>query len=329
MLQPSFDKEFFRKFELCTTNTLPNDEAVVFCALSNGGTRVAIGNSDKKLAMYGLEDINFSLLYVLDTFTNWVQSCCFSANDRYLAALASNEVTIYDVLMSKTIKKYIPHGIGCNSIKWTRRNTPEKFTLASCGLDGTIKLWSMTDLSDEKNKLSRNIEYPSKPTCLLGVIQLEKWTSSDKKSIFAKGHRKDVTSIAYSSDDSFLLSGGNDNRLLLWNVAEVDQFQLCYIEEYVGHFDTILSIAWSNDNTRFVSGGNDYRLLLWKLHQLSPIQWFDGHTDIIENVQFLCHNYIISSGRDRYFFVWDTNSVTEYPDTMDIKDKVVSWLVGW
>src|SRR5262249_19994530 len=73
-------------------------------------------------------------------------------------------------------------------------------------------------------------------------------------------HDRSVTALQITSDGSRLLSGGFDDRVVLWNVVTRT------IERDLGrHRGGVRSLAISADQRLAVSGGNDHNVKLWNL----------------------------------------------------------------
>lgn len=54
------------------------------------------------------------------------------------------------------------------------------------------------------------------------------------------GHRQEVCGLQWSPDHQFLASGGNDNRLLIWDVNSTRP-----LYKYTDHAAAVKAIAWS------------------------------------------------------------------------------------
>ena len=72
------------------------------------------------------------------------------------------------------------------------------------------------------------------------------------------GHTDSVTSVAWSWNDSKIVSGSMDNTVNIWN-AVTGQI----IKTLLGHTDSVNSVAWSHDGLRIVSGSFDNTVKIW------------------------------------------------------------------
>jgi len=72
--------------------------------------------------------------------------------------------------------------------------------------------------------------------------------SSEKKLI---GHRQEVCGLRWSPDRQLLASGGNDNKLMVWNLSNTNPYQ-----QYSDHVAAVKAIAWSpHQHGLLASGG--------------------------------------------------------------------------
>ena len=73
-----------------------------------------------------------------------------------------------------------------------------------------------------------------------------------------KGHSDLVNSVAFSPDDTRVVSGSFDKTVRIWNVNTGE------IERVLeGHTYSVLSVTFSPDRTRVISGGSNRTVLIW------------------------------------------------------------------
>lgn len=74
------------------------------------------------------------------------------------------------------------------------------------------------------------------------------------------GHSKPVSFVAWSPDDTMLLTCGNEEVVKLWDIS-TGQCKYTYDKPN----SCFTSCAWFPDGKRFVSGGGDKCIYMWDL----------------------------------------------------------------
>lgn len=172
--------------------------------------------------------------------------------------------------------------------------------ILSASKDGTVRVWTVT-----RSRAMRVFEH-KEDNAFLEVLSLD-CTGKGAKSNYCitgaadgsirmfdlddpsgdpkwlrKEHRDGVTVLAISPDGEYFASGGEDNRIFIWEVATGKK--LYALDEKYGiadpHRGTITSLHFT-PQTRLVSAARDGSLRVWELHKngakmLSSIQGRNG-----------------------------------------------------
>jgi WD40 repeat protein len=107
------------------------------------------------------------------------------------------------------------------------------------------------------------------------------------------GHEGGVKTIAYSPDGKFLLSGGEDQTLKLWDVASGKE-----LRTFIGHRDAVTSVAFSPDGRLAVSGSSDSTLRLWEVASGHELQTTESLGWKVTSVAFSPDGKFVASAAD-------------------------------
>ncbi|RKZ85723.1 MAG: hypothetical protein DRR19_15955 [Candidatus Parabeggiatoa sp. nov. 1] len=111
-----------------------------------------------------------------------------------------------------------------------------------------------------------------------------------------------VSSVAFSPNSRYVLSGGQDRKLWLWDLDSAK------LRSFYGHSDIIGSVSFSPDGRYALSGSRDRKVLLWEVNhgQLRRLHTYRGHSGFVSSVSFSSDNrYALSASYDKTIRVWD------------------------
>lgn len=196
-----------------------------------------------------------SCVYLWSAYTSQVTRLCdvsadghnvtsVSWNDRgNLVAVGTNSgyVQVWDVGANKQISKLIGHTARVGALAWSAD------VLSSGSRDRMI--------------LQRDVRTPA---------------STPERRL--PGHRQEVCGLKWSPDNQHLASGGNDNRLYVWNMHST-----CPIQTYTEHQAAVKAIAWSpHHHGLLASGGGtaDRCIRFWNTLTGQPMQCVDTGSQV-------------------------------------------------
>lgn len=144
--------------------------------------------------------------------------------------------------------------------------------IATCGKDNIIKIW--------------NLE------------------SSEKPPRFLLGHKDEVRSISFSKDGKWIVSGGFDSTVRIWDAEKGGDAKKIF-----HHGNWVEAVCISSDGDRIVSCGRDGKIKVWAIEREDePLRVLEGHVGPIWDIDFQESNeWIVSGGADGTVRVWRTN----------------------
>uniref|UniRef100_A0A4W3GQG2 Fizzy-related protein homolog n=1 Tax=Callorhinchus milii TaxID=7868 RepID=A0A4W3GQG2_CALMI len=126
-----------------------------------------------------------------------------------------------------------------------------------------------------------------------------------------QGHRQEVCGLKWSTDHQLLASGGNDNKLLVWNNSSSGP-----VQQYTEHLAAVKAIAWSpHQHGLLASGGGtaDRCIRFWNTLTSQPLQCIDTGSQVC-NLAWSKHaNELVSTHgySQNQILVWKYPSLTQ------------------
>ncbi|HIK09802.1 MAG TPA: WD40 repeat domain-containing protein [Oscillatoriaceae cyanobacterium M33_DOE_052] len=166
----------------------------------------------------------------------------------------------------KTVKGHI-HSI--NSIAFS----PTESKLASCGNDGTIKIWD--------GKLGTEIKTLT-------------------------GHTGMVYDLAWTPDGKRLASGGYDGTVKIWDVQSGT-----LLGALTGHTGKVLGVAVAPGGSGIASCSEDKSIKIWDMNNGTLLHTLRGHAGMVQSVAYSDEGrQLISGSEDGTIKIWDIGSDT-------------------
>jgi WD40 repeat protein len=118
------------------------------------------------------------------------------------------------------------------------------------------------------------------------------------------GHNDAVTSISYSPNGCYIITGSLDKTIRIWD-GETGSAVGKPLE---GHTHSVWSVAYSPDGRRIISGSRDKTIRIWDGETGSAVgKPLEGHTDPVWSVAYSPDGRrIISGSHDTTIRIWDT-----------------------
>jgi WD40 repeat protein len=119
-------------------------------------------------------------------------------------------------------------------------------------------------------------------------------------------HTNSVFAITYSPDYRYLITGGRDAHLKVWDVEKGYTLH----QDIVAHLFTINRIAYSPDGRLIATGSMDKSIKLWDAETFRLLKVVDrarhaGHGTSVNSVCWLGNQTLLSASDDRTISVWN------------------------
>ena len=122
--------------------------------------------------------------------------------------------------------------------------------------------------------------------------------------IFA-GHTAWVTSVAFSPDGRFVLTGSADSTARLWETSSGKA-----LATLQGHTHPVQSVAFSPDGRFVLTGSDDSTARLWETSSGKALATLRGHTHPVQSVAFSPDGRLVltTGSADKTARLWETSS---------------------
>jgi len=134
-----------------------------------------------------------------------------------------------------------------------------------------------------------------------GITILDAVTGSQLAVLPGHNDTDYVRSLTFSVDGIFLVSGGDDTTVKLWDVQTGG-----VVKTFCGHADWVFSVSISPDCTTIASGSGDRTIRLWHVQAGDCFCVIDEFNDFINSVSFSPANpqLLISASNDNAVQQW-------------------------
>jgi WD40 repeat protein len=210
---------------------------------SPDGLRLAMGTS-RGIEILSTNDWTAVAAY---SFSSPVLAVLYSPDGKWMAAgMQDGTVLVLDAESGETLHRLFWHSRPVHGLAfsgWTRAGRPSAF-LASGAEDGSVAVWDL-----ESGLARHRFANP-----LLGY-----WGYG-------------IRSLAFSPDDSVLVTGGDQGYLSRWNLETGEE-----LPHWQTQFGLLFGIAFSPDGSRLASACGDGTVQLWDYAAGEPLALLKGH----------------------------------------------------
>lgn len=269
------------------------------------------GSGDKFIAQWNLETMQAEKFAA--QLPSIIYTICFVREKNILLiGTAAGSIHVIDLTKKEELKILQHHTDAVYNIQYHF----ESGLFYSVGGDGNFAVCSLETLSLLKirkiasakvraidfNLLDNSIAIASSD----GFIRIYDLWSSEQKIEF-EAHKMAANCVRFSPDGRFLLSGGRDAHLNIWDVK--DGYNI--MKSIPAHNFAIYDIVFSPDGKLFATASRDKTLKIWDSQSFELLMRVnkekqDGHVNSVNKLLWTKEpQFLISAGDDRSIMVWE------------------------
>ncbi|MGE0238555.1 MAG: caspase family protein [Parvibaculaceae bacterium] len=296
-------------------------------AFSPDNAFVLTASTDRTLKLWDAR--SGRLAQVLAGHTDAVLSAAFSPDGRLvISGSKDGSLQLWDTASGRQLDTFTGHPSGVSSVAFSS----DGHTIMSGGDDGTIFLWDLT-FADRRTLETfpgtiRSLAFsPDGRLAVSASSHVRVWDVASGTLLKAFDYHLDgVASVAFSPDGQRILSGGEDGKIILLDLAsdtiaayfagqKADPSFIYFpqaetqLKEQEGHYGAVYSVAFAPDGRHILSGGQDGEVLLWDIASRKRVRRFAGHLASVLSVAFSADGErIVSGGNDTTTRLWSATT---------------------
>ncbi len=233
--------------------------AMASARFSPDGKQAVTGSWDKTARIWDIETGLVKLRLV--GHENYVNDAVFSPDGKFVATAGrDNQAILWDAVTGAVVCRFAGdegHHGPVTSVAFDK----EGRRLVTASQDKTAKIWDV-----QTHRL---------------LVTLAAEAAVQPAAASLGGHTAGLLSAVFSPDGARVLTAGEDNRAIVWNVAGGKP-----ILQLLGHTAAITSVSISRDGKRAVTGSRDGTAKLWELREGNELLTLKGHSQEVTTAAF-------------------------------------------
>ncbi|CZS94102.1 related to a component of the yeast U3 snoRNP Rrp9p [Rhynchosporium agropyri] len=208
---------------------------------------------------------------------------------------------------------------------WFRWNSESVTSVATCApwaytVDRGVGLckWRVQDLPEDqwlpkkdskgkKKRKSKSKKETPPPKRKPEQVAFVRGDRRESKNNGYQGHVDTILTVAASQDGKFVVTGGKDRRIVVWDAATLKCLRV-----FSQHRDSVCGLAFRRGTNQLYSASKDRTIKIWSLDELAYVETLFGHQDEVIDVSALAQERCVSVGaRDRTARLWKVVEETQ------------------
>ncbi|KAL7625453.1 pre-rRNA processing protein [Parahypoxylon ruwenzoriense] len=148
---------------------------------------------------------------------------------------------------------------------------------------------------------------PAPPRRRPTKVAIVKGNQKKAKDKNYQGHIADILCVAASQDGKFVVTGGADKRLIVYDAKSLKPLRV-----FTHHRDAVTGLAFRRGTNQLYSASKDRTVKIWSLDELAYVETLFGHQDEVVDIDALAQERCVSVGaRDRTARLWKVVEETQ------------------
>ncbi len=283
--------------------------ALTAIAFDQNDTIIYTGSIDKTVKKWSIDGKFKGTILELDSP---VTSIAVSKTKSQKILIGSADGTVTLLGFSNDLnKKEVKHegGKAISSICFA----PHENFFVTASLDSTIQIWNMegeleTVLRGHKGGVTAvDISHDEKYILSGGIDNWARiWSVKEEREIDSLGFQKlskDISSVAFSPNGEYILTGCHDKIIRLYQFNE-EELKVYLKKELRNHEHEVTSVVFDPSSKYILTTSNDKTAKLWNING-SEMKTFKAHTDyILDGVFSKDGSYILTGSKDFTAKIW-------------------------
>jgi len=319
-------------------------DAIYSVAFSPDDKFVITGCANHKAVLWDVETGKAIKTFTGQTKDDLIESAAFSPDGRSVLTCGSDKIIrLWDIASGQETLKFIGHTAWVNSVRFS----PDGNYVVSGSWDGKIKLWDASTATEvgpfKENKPAaeykatvENARFAARrgrgdavrsapaapaPAVTGDVPPAVVVRSAEKMAWNLQAFDNRISTVIFSPDGKYLLSGNWGSAITLWDVSTGQK-----IKTFSGHKGRINALAFSSDGRRIVSAARDNMVKIWDVATGQELQTLAGHTGEVKSIAFSgTRNMVTSGGADGTIRFWNGDTGKEFIKFVDLNDG--EWII--
>lgn len=207
-----------------------------------------------------------------------------SETDEIIATCSINDIRLWNLPKSKELVRIQVPNLECNCVTFS----PNGKMIVSGWSDGRVRAFG-----------------PQSGKLIFVINDAHKLLLTNKDN----GQHLGVTSLAISKDNQFLVTGGSDGNVRVWDISKGTQPLLTTLKEHKG---TVNYVSLKDDMSEALSASDDGSCIIWDLKKNCRSNIITQQTYFKSGIYLPDFTQILTAGSDRkitYYDAFDCNEI--------------------